>query len=175
MVNNTFIYSYNNIMDEENNEHLLNLYVSSQNISNECQYYDYEDLGNIFNIHNIFNIYDNNNFSILHLNARSIIYNHDKIMNMLDTIGVKFSIIIITETWLNTNNINLFNIHEYNYIHTIRKNGRGGGVSIHILDNIKYDIIDNMCYSNNICEIATIKILSNNSNSNIIVIGIYTS
>ena len=41
MVNNTFIYSYNNIMDEEHNEHLLNLSVSSQNISNEGQYYDY--------------------------------------------------------------------------------------------------------------------------------------
>ena len=88
-------------------------------------------------------------------------------MNMLDTIGFKFSIIIITETWLNTNNINLFNINEYNSIHTIRKNGRGGGILI----NIKYDIIDNLCYSNNICEIATIKILSNNSN--IIVSGIY--
>ena len=150
-------------MDEENNENVLNLSVSSQNISNECQYYDYEEL------HNIFNIYDNN-FSILHLNARSIISNNDKIMNMLDTIGFKFSIIIITETWLNTNNINLFNINEYNSKHTIRKNGRGGGVSIHILDNLKYDIIDNLCYSNNVCEIATIKIISNNSN--IIVSGI---
>ena len=102
-------------MDEENNEHLLNLSVSSQNISIECKYYDYEEL------HNIFNIYDNNNFSILHLNSRSIISNHDKIMNILDTIGFTFSIIIITETWLNTNNINLFNINEYNSIHTIRK------------------------------------------------------
>ena len=36
MVNNTFIYSYNNINNKENNEHLLNLYVSSQNIFNEC-------------------------------------------------------------------------------------------------------------------------------------------
>ena len=42
---------------------------------------------------------------------------------------------------------------------------------IHILDNIKYDIIDKLCYSNNICEIANIKILCNNSN--IIVSGIY--
>ena len=48
-------------------------------------------------------------------------------------------------------------------------------MSIHILDNIKYDIIDNLSYSNNICEIATIKIISNNSNSNIIVSGIYRS
>ena len=90
MVNNTFIYSYNNINNEENNEHLLNVSVSIQNISNECQYYHYEKL------HNIFNIYDNNNFSILHLNARSIISNHDNIMNMSDTISFKLSIIIIT-------------------------------------------------------------------------------
>ena len=101
MVNNTFNYSYNNIMYEENNEHLLNLSVTSQKIFNECQYYDYKEL------HNIFNIY---------LNARIIISNHDNIMNMLDTIGFKFSIIIITETWLNTNNENVFNINEYNSI-----------------------------------------------------------
>ena len=44
-------------------------------------------------------------------------------------------------------------------------------MSIRTLNNIKYDIIENLCYSNNICEIATIKILSNNSN--IIVSGIY--
>ena len=42
-------------------------------------------------------------------------------MNMLDTICFKFSIIIITETWLNTNNINLLNINDYNSIHTISK------------------------------------------------------
>ena len=42
MINITFIYSY--IMDKENNQNLLNLSVSSQNISNECQYYDYEEL-----------------------------------------------------------------------------------------------------------------------------------
>ena len=66
----------------------MNLSVSSQNIFNDFQYYDYEEL------HNIFNIYDNNNFSILHLNARSIISNHDKIMNMLDTIGFKFSLLL---------------------------------------------------------------------------------
>ena len=99
------------------------------------------------------------------------ISNHNTILNMLDTIGFTFSIIIITETLLNTNNIKLCNINEYNSIHTIRKNGRGGGVSIHIIDNIKYDIIDNLRYSNNICEIATIKIISNNSN--IILSGIY--
>ena len=54
------------------------------------------------------------------------------------------------------------------------KNGRGSLVSINIglLNNIKYDIIENLCYSNNICEI-TIKILSNNSN--IIVSGTYYS
>ena len=74
MVNNTFIYSYNNIMDEENNEFLLNLSGYSQNISNECQYYDYEELLNIFNI------YDNTNFLILHLNVRGIISKHDNII-----------------------------------------------------------------------------------------------
>ena len=55
MVNNTFIYSYNNIMDEENNQQVLHLSVSNQNISNEGQYCDCDEL------HNIFNIYDNNN------------------------------------------------------------------------------------------------------------------
>ena len=45
-------------------------------------------------------------------------------MNILDTIGFKFSIIIISRTLLNTNNINVFNINEYNSIHIFRKYGR---------------------------------------------------
>ena len=40
-------------------------------------------------------------------------------MNILDTIVFKFSIIIITETWLNTNNINVFNINEYDSLHRV--------------------------------------------------------
>ena len=44
------------------------------------------------------------------------------------TVHFKFAVIIITETWLNIENKNIYEIQNYNSIPTIRKKGRGDGV-----------------------------------------------
>ena len=49
-----------------------------------------------------------------------------------------FSIIGISESWLDENSKTVYSIHGYNNEHSERKHKKGGGVSIFIKDCIKY-------------------------------------
>ena len=51
---------------------------------------------------------------------------------------INFSIIGISETWLNEDTKNTYNINGYNSEHLCRVDKRGGGVSIFIQEGIQY-------------------------------------
>ena len=71
---------------------------------------------------------DNHDFSLLHLNIRSIPKNLLYLTTYLETLLFKFTIIGITETWLKEHNVNSYNIHGYNIVHNYRRHKMGGGV-----------------------------------------------
>ena len=63
----------------------------------------------------------NGNFSILHINARSIVKNYDAICNILDSINYNFTSIAITEIWLTKlTSTDVYNIAGYTFIHNKR-------------------------------------------------------
>ena len=131
--NNTFTYSnskQNSIHDYYNNDD------SDVNFTDDCFYYDDININSFKYIHN--------SFSIIHINSRSLVRNHDQINIFLNSIIHKFSIIIITETWLKHSNQNIYNFDNYNQINTIRSVGRGGGVAIFILNSLSYTIINEL-------------------------------
>ena len=70
------------------------------------------------------------NFSIMHLNARSLLGNFDKVNLLLNNIRKPFSIIGVSETWLNDATSELVNITGYNFVSNHRKSKSGGGVGI---------------------------------------------
>ena len=80
-------------------------------------------------------INDGNKLSILNFNIRSISKNFDNFITFLNGFNVDFDILILTETWLNADNKDLFNIPNYNSYHATR-HGRGGGVSIFVKASI---------------------------------------
>ena len=83
----------------------------------------------------------NNNFSLLHINSRSINKNVDSVEICLSSLNrFSFSVIGISETWLKSNSPDIFNIPNYHMIHVDRKKGRGGGVAMYINFNLKYKI-----------------------------------
>ena len=83
----------------------------------------------------------NNNFSLLHINSRSINKNFDSVDIFLSSLNrFSFSVIGISETWLKSNSPDIFNIPNYHMIHVDRKKGRGGGVAMYINFNLKYKI-----------------------------------
>ena len=136
-----------------------------------CNYYTEQEFNNVLNKINISKC-----ISIIHINARSLIKNYDNIENYLNILSHTFSIIIIiSESWLKECHIGNYNIQNYTSVNTIRKNKRGGGVSIYIDDSLEFKIIDNLSNTmDNFLDILTIKICSNNS-KDIILSGIYRS
>ena len=65
-------------------------------LTSKCSYYNEPELNDL-----IGNKKDAINFSLLHLNARSLLKNFDKFTQLLDSSQHEFSAIGISETWLN--------------------------------------------------------------------------
>ena len=74
---------------------------------------------------------------------------------LLDSIEIKFNIIMMSETWLQEYNKDLYQIENYNachithnnFINNIYNNNAGGGVSIFIQNHLNYNTIDKLCIS----------------------------
>jgi hypothetical protein len=100
-------------------------------------------------------------FSILHINARSLNSNIDKIRQLLQLFNQKPDVITISETWLLPSQpTNLIVIDNYNLISVPRPSKkRGGGVAIYVNSTFEYNVISCASHllTNNI-EMCTIEI-----------------
>ena len=80
----------------------------------------------------------NNNFSLFHLNIRSVPANLSSLLSDMENLDHRFSVIGLTETWLNPSNIDAYGIDGYNHIGITRSNQNGGGVSLFMSNEISY-------------------------------------
>ena len=78
--------------------------------------------------------------SILSLNIRSIANKFDSFSNLLNTLKRPFSVISLTETWLNDINSENFNLPNFDFVCSNRANKKGGGVGFFISNNLNYKI-----------------------------------
>ena len=124
---------------------------------------------------NTISIDNTNAFSIIHINARSFIHNHENIENYIYELTCKCNIIIISESWMKETDIGNYELCNYNAFHTIRKNKRGGVVSIFVKNSFKSQVLNNLRKSiDNLLDILTLQILTND-NKKILISGIYNS
>ena len=79
-----------------------------------------------------------NNISILHLNIRSICNKFYSFKELLNSLNETFSVISLTETWLNDNNAENFKLNNYNFVCENRKQKSGGGVAMYISKKLNY-------------------------------------
>ena len=115
---------------------------------------------------------NNNNtieFSLLHLNIRSISKKLDSFSNFLGSLSVKFSVIGITETWLNDSS-HTSDISGYNFIHRHRVDRSGGGVGIYLLDDLDFKHRADLAFPSDCAESLFIEI--NRSKEKNILIGV---
>jgi hypothetical protein len=105
------------------------------------------------------------NFSILHLNIRSLPRNGSNLSDFLDNLEMKFSVVALSETWLSHNTLNLYDIENYNGEHLYRKNRTGGGVSIFVREEISYSQRTDLSVFNEILESIFIEIPKHNINT----------
>ena len=119
--------------------------------------------------------YYNSSLSLLHLNIRSINQNISKLTDFLSTLEFNFSIIGISETWLDGNKQpnEYINMEGYNFIQESRLNRTGGGVGLFISNDIVYKLRpDLIIFDSQIMESIFVEIIRPKQ-SNIIVGNIY--
>ena len=120
-----------------------NLTLQSFDIDPDQQFYT--NSSSHFYVSDQFNELSNkfsSSFSLLHLNARSLNHNLSRLTDFLNSIDLTFSVIGITETWLQdtteNDKYNPIQIPGYNFIHNYRKDKKGGGVGFFINHSIEY-------------------------------------
>ena len=81
-----------------------------------------------------------NNFSLIHINARILPTNLDHLDIYLTSLSHMFSVIAVTETWANFTNESLLIIPGYNSIFKNRLKGRGDGVALFVRQSLTYSV-----------------------------------
>ena len=79
------------------------------------------------------------NFSIFHLNIRSVISHFRELLGYLDTLDITFKVIGLSETAINETSMR-YDIPRYNCEIDFRSARKGGGVSLYILDTLQYKL-----------------------------------
>ena len=74
----------------------------------------------------------NGEFNVLHINARSVKNKIDHIYNFLMNSGVDWSIVCVSETWLNEHTEHLFQMDGFSMYACSRLDGVGGGTAIYV-------------------------------------------
>ena len=81
---------------------------------------------------------DSQHISLIHVNIRSSKKNLRDFMCSISNLNIKFSFIVLSEIWGDSNDAMLNVIPGYSHIYDIRESRRGGGVSIYVFDCINY-------------------------------------
>lgn len=78
------------------------------------------------------------NFSMVHINIRSIQRHLCEYELYLESLHIDFSLIGVTETWFSVTNHDLYAMNGYSLVENHRKSRRGGGVAFYIRNSIVY-------------------------------------
>jgi len=79
-----------------------------------------------------------NCFSIIHFNIRSAHRNLDKADYFLQAIDMDFTVVALSETWLNRANSSCYCLDGYNMLTSCREGRMGGGVALLIKEPVDY-------------------------------------
>ena len=128
-----------------------------------CEYYSVDEYVGICRDYNT-------GFSLMNYNIRSFLANFNKFEALTSNLNFHHDFLFFSETWNNSDKLDLVNISGYNGFHTCRV-GRGGGVSVYCCEKYKARKIDDYCFCNDTIEICTIESIF--KNRKFFLIGIY--
>ena len=97
-------------------------------------------------------------FSMIHVNLRSIPKNLSKFEAYLHTLQNNFTVIGISETWLNETNASLYDLPGYKVVNNYRKGKRGGGVSLYIRNIVPFVVKNDLFIQEDIAETVFIEL-----------------
>ena len=82
------------------------------------------------------------NISLLAVNIRSFAGKFSEFVAHINLLKFKFTVLIITETWLNENTDIAFDINGYNCFSIYRNGQIGGGIKIYIEESLSASVIE---------------------------------
>ena len=92
----------------------------------------------------------NQALTVLQLNIRGLFGKKCELLKFLNGCNKKkVDVVLLEETWLNTQNNAQFNMPGYNFLGQARPNKKGGGVGILISNEIKYRLCKDLTIENN--------------------------
>jgi exonuclease III len=97
-------------------------------------------------------------FSILHSNIRSFFANRGELDTLLMSSPIPYSVICLSETWLNSSNSDYAHIETYTSCHKTRSKKKGGGVSIFVRYDLPFLPRDDLSALNDVMESVFIEI-----------------
>ncbi len=112
-----------------------------------CEYYTEITFSD--KLTNIIATPEHNLFSLIHLNMRSLTRNYANLTNLLANVDTKFSVIGITESWLQNVEHNR-SIEGYHFVHNHRQNRIGEGVGIYLVSNMQYRSRDDISFKDSL-------------------------
>ena len=107
----------------------------------DCNYYTEGAFNEI--IQN--NLAFSESLSSIHLNIRSLGCYFNSLTNLLVSINHKFSVIGISETWLQDSLHNV-DIVGYNFVHDYRSDRSGGGIGLYLSLGLEYISRNDLCF-----------------------------
>ena len=163
------------------NEHLLQLFqgvdgkdgdIDSENLVNSnivqaltsCKYYLPSEI----------TLTSFNTLNVMHINIRSLKSKLDELLNFLSVANCEFDIMSISETWLNDDVMQDYNVSGYTLFYNNRENMRGGGVAIYVNNKFKCIQRPDLDINNNLIVSKFIELEIIN-NKNVIIGCIYRS
>jgi hypothetical protein len=117
----------------------------------DCEYIVESKLSHFFDFR------DTNSIDVLHVNARSLKKNYDKLETLLLNIAHTITAVAVTETWLSDNNYSAYNLPGYNF-ECLSRNNRTGGVGIYLNSNMIYKARMDLCRMLNSIECLFIEV-----------------
>ena len=123
----------------------------------------------------MFNVIDSKSLSVWHVNIRSLQCKFYGLKNYFSGLEIEFTLLGVTETWINDMNCDYFSMSAYHFIKNHRSDRSGGGVGIFLRRNCDFCIRDHLVVFNNLFESVFIEIQNKmfNTGKNIIVGVIY--
>ena len=112
----------------------LNFFSGYNQVGAKCNYY----LESSFNEDLAKNKYAKNVFSVCHANIRSVSKNLNSLESYLKMLKHEFTIVGLTETWLQNENNDLYSLNGYHFIGKHRVNRGGGGVAVCLKDHMAF-------------------------------------
>ena len=107
--------------------------------------------------------------TFFHHNIRSFNANSDFVLSIFDSPDIYPEVLVFSETWFRQDNLG--KIPGYCDFHTLREQGKSGGVSVFVKNNFNCSFLESLSYAN--FNIGLITFQARIFNKNFTIIGIY--